>query len=253
VDAAGNAGPTGSAVFELVGGDPSSPPVIGTSVNVDPLSGEVFVSLPGAGGARIAAEVPGLKGREFIPLSEARQIPVGSLLDTRKGSVRLTSATGRAAATQAGSFAGGVFQILQSRRRSARGLTELALKGASFGRCRRGRSASAAQLSRRTIRRLRSNANGRFRTRGRHSAATVRGTTWTVTDRCDGPSPPSGAAPSPYATSRGARPSSCAPARAISRKLPAELVNARADEPPPRGRCHYARAVVFTDGGGRHL
>ena len=35
-------------------------------------------------------------------------------------------------------------------------------------------------------RRLRGDANGRFRTRGRHSAATVRGTKWTVTDRCDG-------------------------------------------------------------------
>ena len=44
----------------------------------------------------------------------------------------------------------------------------------------------AAQLSRRTIRRLRANAKGRFRTRGRHSAATVRGTVWITADRCDG-------------------------------------------------------------------
>ena len=29
-------------------------------------------------------------------------------------------------------------------------------------------------------------APGRCRTRGRRSAATVRGTVWTVTDRCDG-------------------------------------------------------------------
>jgi hypothetical protein len=36
------------------------------------------------------------------------------------------------------------------------------------------------------IRRLRGNTRGRFRTRGRHSAATVRGTIWTVEDRCDG-------------------------------------------------------------------
>ena len=35
------------------------------------------------------------------------------------------------------------------------------------------------------MRRLRGNARGRFRTRGRYSAATVRGTKWTVTDRCD--------------------------------------------------------------------
>ena len=40
--------------------------------------------------------------------------------------------------------------------------------------------------SRRAIRRLRASAKGRFRTRGRYSAATVRGTTWSVTDRCDG-------------------------------------------------------------------
>ena len=48
------------------------------------------------------------------------------------------------------------------------------------------RSATAAQLSRRTVRRLRANARGRFQTRGNNSSATVRGTIWTTTDRCDG-------------------------------------------------------------------
>ena len=48
------------------------------------------------------------------------------------------------------------------------------------------RAAARRRLSRRTIRRLRSNAKGRFRTRGRYSSATVRGTSWTTTDRCDG-------------------------------------------------------------------
>jgi hypothetical protein len=33
---------------------------------------------------------------------------------------------------------------------------------------------------------LRSNAHGRFRTRGRYSASTVRGTNWGTRDRCDG-------------------------------------------------------------------
>ena len=42
------------------------------------------------------------------------------------------------------------------------------------------------RLSRRKIRRLRGSGKGRFRTRGRYSSATVRGTVWTVTDRCDG-------------------------------------------------------------------
>jgi hypothetical protein len=121
-------------------------------------------------------------------LTSARQIPVGSLLDTRHGTVQLVSATGTGARTQSGRFTAGIFQVLQSRKRRAKGLTELPLKGAGFGRCRarRGRHASAARLSRRTIRELKANAKGRFRTRGRHSAATVRGTKWITADRCDG-------------------------------------------------------------------
>ena len=43
-----------------------------------------------------------------------------------------------------------------------------------------------AVRSRRLIRRLRARGRGRFRTRGRYSSATVRGTTWTIADRCDG-------------------------------------------------------------------
>ena len=165
------------------------PPVLGRLVNAFPLRGTVLVSeaaaatRSGATGARSAQ----IKGRRFVPLREARQIRVGSFLDTRKGTVRLVSARNASGATQSGDFTGGIFQVLQSRKRSAKGLTELRLKGSSFRRCRAGRSqAQTSRLSRRRIRRLRSNARGRFRTRGRHSAATVRGTDWTVTDRCDG-------------------------------------------------------------------
>jgi hypothetical protein len=43
-----------------------------------------------------------------------------------------------------------------------------------------------AALSRRILQTLHSSASGRFRTRGRYAAATVRGTKWTTTDRCDG-------------------------------------------------------------------
>ena len=169
-------------------GPPALPaPVLGTAVNVVPVSGDVFVSLPTAA-ARSAQSVPGLKGRRFIPLREARQVPVGSLLDTRKGTVRLVSAQTAAGQTQSGEFSSGVFQVLQSRSQRARGLTELRMKGSSFASCRRvGRkSAEAAARSKRRVRRLRGNATGRFRTRGRYSSATVRGTDWTVTDRCDG-------------------------------------------------------------------
>jgi len=61
-------------------------------------------------------------------------------------------------------------------------------KGGNFARCASGArsSSSGAHLSQRRIRRLRASGRGRFRTRGRYSAATVRGTDYTVTDRCDG-------------------------------------------------------------------
>ncbi len=168
-------------------------PVLGRRVNVEPVKGQVFVSVPPGAGARASASVPGLKGRRFVPLRQARQIPVGSLLDTRKGTVRLTSARNSSGATQSSEFLSGVFQVRQSGKRSARGLTELRLKGSSFRTCGRvsgkgksARSAARRRGSRRTIRRLRGNGSGRFRTRGRYSAATVRGTDWTVSDRCDG-------------------------------------------------------------------
>ncbi len=164
--------------------------VLGRSVTVQAVKGQVLVALP-AKSARASAAVPGLKGKNFVPVSGLRQLPVGSFLDTRKGTVRLTSARNTAGKTQTGDFTAGVFQVLQSRKRSAKGLTELRLKGSSFKRCtarRSGRAQAAGRrrLSKRAIRRLRSKATGRFRTRGRHSSATVRGTSWTTTDRCDG-------------------------------------------------------------------
>jgi hypothetical protein len=164
-------------------------PTYGVDVNVDQVSGTVRVGIPSrsaAAGARGSARAS-QKGITFVPLSEARQIPVGSFLDTRKGTVRLQSAKNSTGARQSGTFLNSLFQVRQSKKRSARGLTDLILKGSSFSRCRTGRGkAAAAQLSRRTIRRLRANARGRFRTSGRNSSATVRGTVWDVTDRCDG-------------------------------------------------------------------
>ena len=94
----------------------------------------------------------------------------------------------RAGKRQTGKFKSGLFQVRQSKKRSARGLTDLVLKGSSFSACRRagGGKRASASLSRRQIRRLRASARGRFRTTGRNSSATVRGTIWDVTDRCDG-------------------------------------------------------------------
>jgi hypothetical protein len=151
-------------------GPPSSKPVLGRAVTTAPVSGQVLVKLPGQG---------------FAPLSALQQIPVGSLLDTTGGTVRLSSAVNTRGKLQSGDFGGGVFRVGQSR--SGGGLTDLSLSGGSFAACATGagRRASAARSSR-VVRRLRGRAKGRFRTRGRYSAATVRGTNWSVEDRCDG-------------------------------------------------------------------
>ena len=172
---------------DLIDDRPPPPtPELGRLLVASVVSGTVTIAFPaGFTPARWAHAAQ--KGLTFIPLEQAREIPVGSFLNTRRGTVRLTSATNVAGKTQSGNFSRGLFQVRQSGKRAAKGLTELRLKGSSFKGCRSGRSSSAtAALSRRAIRRLRASARGRFRTSGRNSSATVRGTVWEVTDRCDG-------------------------------------------------------------------
>ena len=156
-------------------------PVLGKKVNIATVSGKVFVSVP-ASSAFASLAVPGIKGRRFVPLSSPRQIPVGAILDTRKGTVALGAASTKAGQTFTGFFTGGVFAALQARS----GLTTLPLKGSSFRSCAARAGRASAALSRRVIRRMRGNASGRFRSSGRYSAATVRGTIWQTVDRCDG-------------------------------------------------------------------
>ncbi len=161
-------------------------PRLGVDVNVQEVAGTVLVGIPGSAARASGKGRASQKGVTFVPLSEAEQIPVGSFVDTRKGTVRLESAANARGKRQRGTFLQGLFQVRQSRKRSARGLTDLVMKGASFRSCRARGSTDASASQRRTIRRLRANANGRYRTSGRNSAATVRGTKWGVIDRCDG-------------------------------------------------------------------
>jgi hypothetical protein len=168
--------------------------VRGKAIGVERLSGSVLVS-SGATGA--SASVRGLKGQSFVPELRARQVPVGSFVDVRRGRVSLSSGRdANGSKVQSGVFAGGVFQVLQSRQARLRGLTTLRLTGGSFKRtcgtsprsARRANAGPAAHsaLSRRVVRRVRGNVHGNYRVRSAYSAATVRGTAWSVTDRCDG-------------------------------------------------------------------
>lgn len=155
-------------------------PVLGKTVNASVVSGVVLVRT-GRG--------------KFVRLTAARQLPVGSEVNALGGSVRLVTATARQHVTQTGTFRGGVFEVAQARRGASKGLATLSLlegvvKGApAYAVCaRKGKSAdaSAAAASHKVLQLLRASAHGKFRTAGRFSAATVRGTVWSVANRCDG-------------------------------------------------------------------
>jgi hypothetical protein len=148
------------------------PPVLGESVNVDERDGKVTVKVPG---------VP-----SYVALSQLASVPVGSIVDTRNGSVTLRTALPDGK-VQSAIFHGGLFQVRQPM--SSAGLTEVRMRGA-LPTCGSGSARAAttsAKRKRRPPRRLwgRDN-NGRFRTRGGNSVATVRGTSWFVEDRCGG-------------------------------------------------------------------
>ncbi len=177
---------------------PPAPPVAGKSVVVKVVSGEVFIRLPGGGrGARAAVPRKG-----FVPFTGAANIPVGSQLDTRRGRVALTSAAATGGArTQTAEFYRGVFQVKQSvpkkKPRKARALvTDLVMRGQiARSQCAPLRGARAASVEAKkkkkkgpksVLGKLWGSGKGKFRTDGKYSSATVRGTIWLVQDECDG-------------------------------------------------------------------
>jgi streptogramin lyase len=127
-------------------------------------------------------------GGAWQDLPDGAELPVGVALDARRGSVNLQSA-GCRGGVQAGTFGGGVFSVRQPR--SGCGRVDVYLRGGSFKRCARApRRASARRASASRTRRVRRlwgrDSGGKFRSHGRHSHATVRGTRWLTEDRCDG-------------------------------------------------------------------
>jgi streptogramin lyase len=155
--------------------EPKSEPDFGKTVVVEP---EGSVRVKNAQGA-------------WQALSSDAELPVGALIDTRRGQVALSS-RGCHGGMQTGRFGGGIFAVRQPR--SGCGRVGLYLRGGSFKSCprltgrrrhRAGRTASASRSKR--VRKLWGRDHGgRFRSHGRHSHATVRGTRWLTADRCDG-------------------------------------------------------------------
>jgi Calx-beta domain/Bacterial Ig-like domain (group 1) len=176
--------------------DPPAPPVAGESGNASVKEGTILVKLPGTD--------------VFVPLTGPVQLPIGTVVDATKGTVTLQMSDG-AGGTYTGDFWAGVFTILEQTRGVVRKVagadakkpkkkapkkkkakkqatvlfTTLRLEGGDFGICTGSRMLAAKEKPK-PVRRLWGDTKGKFRTKGRHSAATVRGTRWLTSDRCDG-------------------------------------------------------------------
>jgi hypothetical protein len=161
---------TGAGAITAVAQAPT--PVFAKTVRLAPVSGTVLIRIPGAA--------------DFIELRSAETLPIGTVIDTRAGTVRLTSATAPPSKLQSGNFFLGRFKVQQQH--SLKGLTDLVIQDKlKRSVCSaQGQQATAAKLSARILGLLRGKAKGHFRTRGHFAAATVRGTEWGVRDRCDG-------------------------------------------------------------------
>ncbi|MGH2942960.1 MAG: PKD domain-containing protein, partial [Solirubrobacteraceae bacterium] len=160
---------------------PVPKPRLGRSVTLLAIRGRIFVRVPGSS--------------RFVPLDILRRIPIGSIIDARKGRARVTAEvnakTGR---TESSIFYDWYFKVVQ--RKGRRPVTEARLVNGSFAACGRSqltRSAHGARAaqgrrarSKKRVRRLWGRGTGNFRTSGKRSSATVRGTWWLVEDRCDG-------------------------------------------------------------------
>jgi hypothetical protein len=156
-------------------------PVLGQTETAQTVSGTVFIKL--SSGA-------------FVRLTGAQQLPTGAQIDALKGSLQITTAAAQRGKTQQGVFGGAIFTLTQARAGATKGLTTLSLiEGAfpgapTYAACQAGKAAdvlaASAALSKTVLQTLHASGHGKFRTRGRYAAATVRGTAWTTTDRCDG-------------------------------------------------------------------
>lgn len=183
---------TSSTLAIAQGPGPAPTPEQGRSVTIRATSGTVRVKLPGS--------------KVYVDVSTLREIPLGSRIDARFGHVLVTAEVDAARhVTQSSTFYAGIFVVTQTK--GSKPILVATLAGGTFAGCapkpastrtvaRGARFADRAllgvaatarrQRSKRKVRSLWGHGKGDFRTAGRRSSATVRGTWWLVEDRCDG-------------------------------------------------------------------
>ena len=165
------------------------PPLAGVRTLATLLSGTVYVKLPSAAAhLRQAGPLPG-----FVPLKGVAALPVGTIIDARRGRLSLQAAAdGRPASDRRrrlgrATLSEAIFRIRQARlRRAALKAhsipTSLVLTSAptTGTECRSGAPSKGA------VRTLSATAKGLFRVTGGASHAEGRNAVWRTTDHCDG-------------------------------------------------------------------
>ncbi len=145
---------------------------MGRTVVAETVSGVIRVRRPGS----IA----------FATLGDATAVPVGSVIDSSKGRIAVVSAL-PGGLTQSATFWGGVFQVRQTV--SSKGMVDIHLRGPAPSCAGVKRAASHSEDAvRRPVRRTlwAKDRKGKYRTHGRNSVATVRGTKWMTRETCAG-------------------------------------------------------------------
>lgn len=155
--------------------DGPPPPVFQQQVDAGPKSGTVTYKLPGQ--------------TTFNPLLVPSAFPIGTIIDATNGRVTLTivDADGN---VYSADFYEGQFLIAEQ---LADGTLVLRLIGGNFASVCAAKRSLATVLAvppkkkgGKTVRHLWGDGKGKFRTQGRYSSATVRGTRWLTDDRCLG-------------------------------------------------------------------
>lgn len=166
----GAAAPPPAAAGPTIGSPtPPPPPRPGVAVDVASAGGTTLVKLPGRA--------------TFATLKGGAQVPVGSVVDATRGKMKLTSSGGSSV------FSRGQFVVREPKVAGTR-VTDVALSGGTFAGCpatkKTKRHTAGVAAAPKVIRQLFGSGKGHFRTSARFASATVRGTIWTVQDRCDG-------------------------------------------------------------------
>jgi IPT/TIG domain/FG-GAP repeat len=149
-------------------------PVLGISGNIAPVSGRVYVRLPGS--------------KTFSLLTGLREIPFGTIINATHGRVTVTT-IGPGGKPQTISFYSGEFVLTQNRK----GQVIATLYGGNFRACptateraHLARASSTHASKSHVVRKLWASGHGSYTTKGNYASGAVLGTIWFTEDLCDG-------------------------------------------------------------------